>query len=377
MCQGIGERQLPDSARLRRCPSGGLKPPAGGWGMRTAGLSSAAGTFLISQPYMLHPPVVASSGSKPFGQAHTKSKGRRPASRTQLCTMLLPSPTYTTCAGIRGRGHQPSPGRPMAGTCPTGGGAGQRGNTMQEAVVRSRQLPQPCSIWFHPVGRRLGHVGSSDGILHAGGGYRPQLPRPVRPGFARSGAPCTGSTSREQGGSKPSQGRMQQQSTAAGAPCLLALDGAELLVDGECVGHDLAGVVVVRQPVDDGAAAVLCQLQQVLILRRQEGSVARHRWIVDGRMDRRFGALVSDKKSDVIRQTQRLAASPMACHRTADVACKNCLFLWSLAKNLLRSSRFWHGTWCGLVMPTCQQVLAWNMVWIGEAHVRRNFFRVL
>ena len=45
-------------------------------------------------------PMVASSGSKPLGQAHTNSKGSRAASRTQECTMLLPSPTYTTCMDV-------------------------------------------------------------------------------------------------------------------------------------------------------------------------------------------------------------------------------------------------------------------------------------
>lgn len=45
---------------------------------------------------------------------------------------------------------------------------------------------------------------------------------------------------------------------------LFALDGAQLLVDGQRVRHYLDRVVVVCQPIDDRAGAVLCQLQDVL-----------------------------------------------------------------------------------------------------------------
>lgn len=42
--------------------------------------------------------IVAASGSKPFGHAQTNSKLNLAANLIQECTMLLPSPTYTTCS---------------------------------------------------------------------------------------------------------------------------------------------------------------------------------------------------------------------------------------------------------------------------------------
>ena len=49
-------------------------------------------------PASLASSMVAGSGSKPLGQAHTNSKSNLAARRIQECTMLLPSPTYTTCS---------------------------------------------------------------------------------------------------------------------------------------------------------------------------------------------------------------------------------------------------------------------------------------
>ena len=49
-------------------------------------------------PVSLASSMVAGSGSKPLGQAHTNSKSNLAARRIQECTMLLPSPTYTTCS---------------------------------------------------------------------------------------------------------------------------------------------------------------------------------------------------------------------------------------------------------------------------------------
>ena len=65
-------------------------------------LRTSEGSFemiALPTPRPLTSATVASSGSKPLGQAHTNSKGNLAANRIQECTILLPSPTYTTCTG--------------------------------------------------------------------------------------------------------------------------------------------------------------------------------------------------------------------------------------------------------------------------------------
>ena len=51
----------------------------------------------VPAPELLASSMVAASGSNPFGQAQTNSKLNLAANLTHEWTMLLPSPTYTTC----------------------------------------------------------------------------------------------------------------------------------------------------------------------------------------------------------------------------------------------------------------------------------------
>lgn len=66
----------------------------------SAPLTASLGLLVISIlpiPVLLAFSTVSLSGSNPFGHAQTKWKGTTEANRSHECTMLFPSPTYTTC----------------------------------------------------------------------------------------------------------------------------------------------------------------------------------------------------------------------------------------------------------------------------------------
>ena len=64
-------------------------------------------------PAALASSTVAGSGLKSSGHAHTKSIGTIDARRSMLCTMLLPSPTYTNLPrGLKGQRSAPNPSSP-------------------------------------------------------------------------------------------------------------------------------------------------------------------------------------------------------------------------------------------------------------------------